>query len=356
MAMKWAIAAPFFDIDNIDTVNWLEPFVPGNQHEFQLIPRQKPLPKWHDRRSKFTPVDEWLIYMRQAADALNSDADGIITVFPQVASAVGLQQKLRLSHKPVVAWLFNVGTCSAGLRQKLAQVSLSQVDHFVVHTRKEIEIYSRWLKIPADRFEFVPYQVPDIPIEYEEDRQTPFIASLGSAHRDFSTLFDAVETLNIKTIVATGKSAVEGIAIPEQVELPFGISKAECLRLAQQARLNVVPLRPKDGVTAAGQVTLVEAMIMGRPLIVTNFYGAEDYIIHGKTGWLVEPNSRDSMLEAIDLLWHDEALRQRLGKNARAHALEHFSDPCAGRHLERVLTRVSQTSKPLGSAALQWAE
>ncbi|MFQ4140437.1 glycosyltransferase family 4 protein [Nodosilinea sp. PGN35] len=354
--MKWAIAAPFFDVDNIDTANWLEPFVPGSAHEFQLIPRQKPLPKWHDRKSKFTTLDEWLIYMRQATDALNSDADGIITVFPQVASAVGLQQKLRLSHKPMVAWLFNVGTCRAGLRRKLAQVSLSQVDHFVVHTRKEIELYSRWLGLPADRFEFVPYQVPDIAVEYEEDHQTPFIASLGSAHRDFSTLFDAVQTLNLKTVVATGENAVAGVAVPEQVELPFGISKAECLRLAQQARLNIVPLQPKEGVTAAGQVTLVEAMMMGRPLIATNYYGAADYIIHGETGWLVEPNCRDSMVEAIDLLWNDHALRQRIGENARAYALEHFSDPCAGRHLERVLTKVSCTRKPLGDTALQWAK
>lgn len=354
--MKWAIAAPFFNVDNIDTVNWLEPFVPGNAHEFQLIARQKPQPKWHDRKSKFTSIDDWLVYMRQAADALSSDTDGIITVFPQLASAVGLQQKLRFSNKPVVAWLFNVGTCKTGLRQRLARISLSHVDHFVVHTRKEIEIYSQWLGLPADRFEFLPYQVPDIPIQYEEDRDSPFIASLGSAHRDFSTLFAAVKTLNIKTVVATGKSAVEGMTIPEQVELPFGISKDDCLRLAQRARLNVVPLQPKERVTAAGQVTVVEAMMMGRPLIVTNFYGAEDYIIHGETGWLVEPNSLESMTEAIDLLWHDAALREKLGDNARAYAQKHFSDPCAGRHLERILNKVAENHNLSANAKLQWAE
>lgn len=354
--MRWAIAAPFFDVDNIDTANWLEPFVPGDAHEFQLIPRQKPLPKWHDRKSKFTPINDWLVYMGQAADALNSDADGVITVFPQVASAVGLQQKLRFSNKPVVAWLFNVGTCRTGLRQKLARASLSQVDHFVVHTRKEIELYSQWLGLPASRFEFLPYQVPEIPIEYEEDQDTPFIASLGSAHRDFPTLFAAVKKLNIKTVVATGQGAVEGMTIPDQVELPFGISKDECLRLAQQARLNIVPLQPKEGVTAAGQVTVVEAMMMGRPLIVTNFYGAEDYIIHGETGWLVEPNSLESMTEAIDLLWHDDALRQKLGENARAYAQEHFSDPCAGRHLERILNKVAENRNTPANAKLQWAK
>ena len=354
--MKWAIAAPFVDRENIDSVNWLEPFVTGSNHEFQLIPRQKPLPKWHDRKSKFTPIDDWFVYMKQAADALNSNADGIITVFPQAASAVGLQQTIRLSNKPVVSWLFNVGTCSSGPRRKLAQMSLSNIDYFVVHTHREIEIYSEWLGLPTDRFEFLPYQVPEIPIEYEEEQQTPFIASLGSAHRDFSTLFEAVKKLNIKTVVATGKGAVEGLTIPEQVELPFGISKAECLRLGQQARLNIVPLQPKEAITAAGQVTIVEAMMMGRPLIVTNFYGAEDYIIHGETGWLVKPNSLESMTEAIDLLWHDDALRQKLGENARAYAQENFSDPCAGRHLERILNKISEDRKTPANPKLQWAK
>lgn len=339
--MKWAIAAPFFDPQNINSANWLEPFVPGGNHDFQLIPRQKPMAKWHDRKSKFTPVDEWFIHMKQAADALSSDADGVITIFPQISSAVGLQQMIRLSRKPVVSWLFNVGTCSTGPRRKLAQMSLSNIDYFVVHTRREIEIYSKWLGLPTDRFEFLPYQVPEIPVEYKEEQQTPFIASLGSAHRDFPTLFEAVKKLNIKTVVATGKGAVEGLTIPDQVELPFGISKADCLELAQKARLNVVPLQPKDSVTAAGQVTLVEAMIMGRPLIVTNFYGAEDYIIHGETGWLVEPNSLESMTEAIELLWHDDALRQKLGENAQAYAQEHFSEHSAGRHLERILNQVT---------------
>ncbi|MGB3136903.1 MAG: glycosyltransferase family 4 protein [Nodosilinea sp.] len=254
-----------------------------------------------------------------------------------------------------MAWLFNVGTCSTDLRRKLAQMSLGNIDRFVVHTRREIEIYSEWLGLPTERFEFLPYQVPNIPVEYEEDQAAPFITSLGSAHRDFSTLFEAVKQLNIRTVVATGKGAVEGLTVPDQVELPFGISKAECLQLAQQARLNIVPLQPKENITAAGQVTIVEAMMMGRPLIVTDFYGASDYIIHGETGWLVEPNSLASIIEAVDLLWHDDALRQKLGENARAYAQEHFSDPSAGRQLERILSEVA-VAQPSVESKLQLTE
>ena len=69
--------------------------------------------------------------------------------------------------------------------------------------------------------------------------------------------------------------------------------------------------------------------------------GVEDYIIHGETGWLVEPNSTESMLEAIDTLWHDAALRQRLGEAAQRYAQDYFSDQAAGRHLTRILNEVA---------------
>jgi glycosyltransferase involved in cell wall biosynthesis len=345
--MKWVIAAPFVDVTNISQVNWLEPFVPGNRHQFYHVPRSQPLQKWHERKSKFTGVKDWLIYWEQAKCSLKEEADGLITVFPQLASAVGMHQTLCLKQKkPVIAWLFNVGTCSLGFRQWLAKLSVQHIDRFVVHTRREREIYSRWLDLPIERFEFVPYQAPNIKVEYEENTEKPFVTSLGSAHRDFPNFFKAVEKLKLPTVLATGPSALEGIEVPSLVQTPFGISRQDCFRFAQQGRIVVLPLKPKEGITAAGQVTIVEAMRMGRPLIATRCNGAEDYIIHGETGLLVEPNSWESMAEAIEWLWYDDALRQRLGQAAKRYADENFSDEAAGAHLGRILDDVANSVSP----------
>lgn len=339
--MKWAIIAPFFDKENIDKCRWVHNFVPSENHEFTLIAPSRPPTNWHEKKVKVTTRSEWSVHWNQAAAALDTDADGIITVFPQLPSAVGMQKILRFSNKPVVAWLFNVGTCSPGMRRRLSQVSLNNIDRFIVHTRREIDIYSEWLNLPRERFEFVHYQAPAIEVTYEEETESPFITALGSAHRDFPSFFQAVEELDLPTVVASGKSALAGIPIPQQVQTPFGISRADCFRLAQQGRINVIPLLPKDGVTAAGQVTLVEAMHMGRPIIATRYYGVDDYITHGETGWLVEPNSPESLKQAIETLWNDAELRQRLGENAKRYAQENFSDPAAGRALGRILDEVA---------------
>lgn len=339
--MKWAVVSPFFDQDDIDNCRWLNQYFSTDDYEFQLIGPHKPLPKWHDKKVKITTLPEWKIYWEQATAALNTDADGLITVFPQLPAAIGFQKLLRRSNKPVIAWVFNVGTCSVGPRRWLAKLSLNQIDRFIVHTSREIDIYSEWLNFPKDRFEFIPFPESGIDFLAAEETKNPFIASLGSAHRDFPTLFQAVEELNLPTIVASGKSALEGLTIPSQVQTPLGISRMECLKLAQQARISVVPLQPKDNVTSAGQVTMVEAMLMGRALIATDCYGTGDYVKHGETGWLVRPGSVEDMKEAINTLWHDQALRTRLARNGQAYARANFSDAAAAQVLEKVLDDVA---------------
>jgi glycosyltransferase involved in cell wall biosynthesis len=340
--MHWTVAAPF--IHNLQTDgSWLVPYVDSDRHQFSIIPRSKPLSNWHQRSSSITDYREWLIYLQQAQDAIKASHGGIVTVFPQLASAVGIQQRSSGKRIPVVAWLFNVGSCSGGMRRWLAQASLQNIDCFVVHTRRECELYSQWLGLPKERFEFLPYQVSEIPILYPENTTQPFVAAIGSAHRDFSTLLTAIAQLNLSTVIASGPRALAGLDLPACVQAPLGIGKADCLRLAQEACINVVPLLPNKRVTAAGQVTLVEAMRMGRAVIASRCNGMEDYIIHGETGWLVEPRSVEDLVNALELLWNDPGLRNRLGQNAKQYAAQHFSDEAAGAALRKILDEVGDS-------------
>jgi hypothetical protein len=340
--MKWAVIAAYFRQEHIDNHTWLSRFVSKEKHDFQLMMRATPITNWHDRKVKFTTFSQWIVHWKHAASALNSDAGGVITLFPQLPTVIGLQKLLKRSKKPVVAWTFNVGNYKVGsFRHWLSKISLGQVDRFVVHSRQEIDIYSDWLGLTKERFEFVPLTCAGIEGNYEENRKSPFIASLGSAHRDFPCFFQVVDELNIPTVVASGKSALADIHVPDNVQTPFGITRADCHQIAQEGLINVIPLQAKDDVTAAGHVTVVEAMHMGRPIIVSDCYRMSDYIKHGETGWLVKPGCVDSLKEAILLLWNDEELRNRLGRNAREYAEKHFTEYAAAQALERILDDVT---------------
>lgn len=342
--MHWTVAAPFISKVNFMNEFWLTRNIPNSRHQFHILPRPKPLENWHNQKSSVTGFRDWLIYRQHGIEAMKATEGGVITLFPQLPAVIGMQEQLTGKRTPVVAWLFNVGTCSSGIRQAIAQFSLKDIDRFVVHTRREVDIYHHWLGIPRERFEFVPYHQSKIPITYEENTTDPFVTALGSAHRDFPLLFQAVEKLNIPTVIASSQRALEGLTVPPNVKTPFGIGRADCLRLAQEARFSIVPLLPKPQVTAAGQITIVEAMLMGRAIIATHCYGAEDYIQHGETGLLVEPQSLEDLMQAIEMLWNDPALCSRLGQAAKRYAEENFSCDAAGAALGRILDKVADTA------------
>lgn len=319
----------------------MTPYVPGKRHQFRLIPRRDPLANlsWHNRSSRVTGYGEWFGYWNQSAEAWEAAQGGIITVFPQLAAIVGLRQRVARKRVPVVAWCFNVGACYPGVKQLLSRSALKDIDRFIVHSRREQVNCSQWLGLPLERFEFVPLQRAEIPVTYKEETTDPFILAMGSAHRDYPTLFEAVNKLGVRTVIVAGQHVLEGLTIPPQVEVRSGLTPQECYRLAQQARVNIVPLFNHE--TATGQVTIVEAMRMSRPVIATRCIGSEDYIKDGETGFLVEPSSVDDLVQAIDMLWNDHELRNRLGREAGRYAAENLSDEAVGAVLGRILDSVA---------------
>jgi glycosyltransferase involved in cell wall biosynthesis len=335
--MHWNVAAPFFTPKSTVTARWLDNFIPGNRHLFTKILRQDRLAErsWHNRAARTTQMKEWLGYWQQSGSAWDSTQGGVITVFPQLAGMVALRKRLSRKAVPTIAWCFNLGKLYPGLKQMFSRSVLQEVDRFIVHSRRECETVSAWLEVPQENFEFVPLQRSPIPVLETEDIENPFILAMGSANRDYQTFFDAVEPLGIRTVVVAGQHALNHLRTPANVEILSGLTPDECYRLAQKARLNVIPLQ--DTVTAAGQVTLVETMRMSRPVIATRCVGTEDYIQHGKTGLLVKPYSSGALVDSIGQLWSDAGFRHGLAKQAGIYAQAHCSDEIAGSRLGKIL-------------------
>jgi len=299
------------------------------------------LANWHDRSSPITTREEWVDYWHHTSDTLAVAKQGIITVFPQMPALIGLRQRLSGKKHPVVAWLFNVAVCYPGWKRSLSRFSLHEINRFVAHSRRECDMYAEWLGLPRERFEFVPIQRRETPVEYQEDEEDPFVLLQGSAHRDFPIFIEAIKRLGLRAIILSGPRALEGIDVPSNIETPFGVTKADCMRLAQQARVNVVPMVRDDKITAAGHVTIAETMWLKRPMVVSRCNGAEDYLVDGENGFAVEPHSVDELTEAIKKLWDDAALRRRIGAQAYEYAKKTFTDEAAGAALGKILDSVA---------------
>jgi glycosyltransferase involved in cell wall biosynthesis len=99
------------------------------------------------------------------------------------------------------------------------------------------------------------------------------------------------------------------------------------MALLARARLSVTPVANQT--TASGQITFVNAMRLGVPVIATRCPGTEGYVEDGRTGLLVPPGDAAALAGAIGRLWDDARARETLSGAARAEAEASFSDEAA---------------------------
>jgi len=334
----WSVAAPFFrDGDS----QWIDDFVPPGRHSFRKIafPRAEPAAGWHGRVGRATPISGWTPYWQAAGRALGA-GDGVITVFPQLALAAALRRKMSgVGRKPIVAWCFNLGRMDGGPKRAAAAWAMRRVDRFVVHSTAEVDLVADYLRVARERVRFVPLQRAPIAIEAEEDRQDPFLVSMGSANRDYATLAQAARQTGLPLVIVAAPRCLAGIDFPANVSVRSGLSPHECQRLAQRARASIVPLA--DVGAASGQVTVIEAQRMNRAVIATRSIGTVDYIRDGETGLLVAPGDADAMAQAMLRLWRDDAARARLGTEAGRYAAAALSDEAAAAALAGILDEVA---------------
>jgi glycosyltransferase involved in cell wall biosynthesis len=93
-------------------------------------------------------------------------------------------------------------------------------------------------------------------------------------------------------------------------------------RLYEQATIVVVPLIESD--MPAGITTLLEAMSMGKPVIVSGTQELQGVVQDRETGLVVPPGDVSAMRAAIVELLDAPDLRAHLGARARQAAVERF--------------------------------
>jgi hypothetical protein len=112
-----------------------------------------------------------------------------------------------------------------------------------------------------------------------------YLFSGGDSLRDYGPLLDAVDGLPVAVRIAT---RVPLPAAPANVTAaPATADEFDSLLLG--ARLVVVPLQ--STVRSSGQQTYLNAMALGKPVIVTDAPGVRDYIEDNVSGLVVKPDA-----------------------------------------------------------------
>jgi glycosyltransferase involved in cell wall biosynthesis len=161
---------------------------------------------------------------------------------------------------------------------------------------------------------------------------TDRICAVGWEARDYPTLIEAVRGLDLQLDLAVGSVALApsaatagpvadqmrrltGRGLPANVR-PDSYTPDELRSLYRLARFVVVPLRDVD--YDAGVNTLVEAMAMGKAVIVTRTRGQVDLVREGEQGLYVPPGDAAAMRAAVTHLAAHPDEAARMGRAGRA--------------------------------------
>jgi glycosyltransferase involved in cell wall biosynthesis len=176
----------------------------------------------------------------------------------------------------------------------------ARMDRIVLHSRHQFDFAQTELGIPLDRLALVPYQV-DVafwaPSQIEEEL---LIVSAGLEYRDYATLFRAVEGLEVQVVVGAASSWARRAldAGPPPANVRIGAFDYDALRsLYARAAMVVVPLVDVDN--QAGVTTILEAMAMGKAVVVTQSLGQTDVVEDRRADSRGEPRPRPTSLLRI---------------------------------------------------------
>jgi len=114
------------------------------------------------------------------------------------------------------------------------------------------------------------------------------------------------------------EAQASGLALGNRVRFLGARSDPETLLQASQIFL--LPSR-SEGMSNA----LLEAMASGLACVASRIGGNSDVLEHGTTGLLVAPGDAGALADAVLALLEDPGLRNRLGKGARAAAVERYA-------------------------------
>ncbi len=224
------------------------------------------------------PALAWAAFrQRHAYDIIYTDAESVGLPFALLLK-VSRAARGRPRHVMLTHYL-----SSSPKRLLFRLGASSHIDALIVHSSAQRSLAVKSLRVPAERVKCLPYFADE---HFWLPRSTdlanpPMICSAGLEFRDYATLVAAVQDLPVEVRIGAASSWSHHDAFASSPELPSNVAVSSydysALRdLYAAARFVVVPLREVDN--QAGITVILEAMAMGKAVIVTATRGQTDVV------------------------------------------------------------------------------
>lgn len=281
------------------------------------------------------------------------DADLIVAVTSPWIFALNVLRRLRIVRTPFVGIAFGPFPAPAGAK-----------GHAVALVRRALFSGAKVIFTgEADRENYLAHvcgRRADTALMYfgvDENFWRPdpaaagdYVFAIGSAFRDYDTLFAAWRDRGTKLKIVSANVAADA-QTPDSIEILSGVwhssqlSDGDIRALFQNARYVVTPLHETS--RPAGQSATLQAMACGKAVILSRNSGLWDpqTMVHLENCYLVAPGDVAALRSAVDYFESNPDEIARIGANARATVEQHYTATNFTRQLEAFATAMLETSR-----------
>jgi phosphatidylinositol alpha-1,6-mannosyltransferase len=268
--------------------------------------------------------------------------------FPGGLAACFLPRPLR-GRLGVLAHGSEIAPERGGLRRYIMRHVFKHADVIIANSR-----FTRDLLVRAgvrDNVEIVYNGIDDDPIVPQRAAH-PIILSVGRlvSRKGFDKIIEALPAVlklfptAVYEIVGAGpqRAELEALAdrcgVRDQVTFLGAVDDAQLREAYARAWIFALPVRAVGSDVEGFGLVYLEAALAALPAIGGRGSGAEDTIVAGDTGLLVEGTSIEAVAQAILGLLGDPDRAAIMGARGRQRALEHFTWRKTAAEIERLMT------------------
>ncbi len=203
---------------------------------------------------------------------------------------------------------------------------LKWVDCVVCHSTQETENNEKLFLSSKTRFAYIPYglhlELPERGII--ETNGESYAVSAGRSGRDYELLIRCFSQLGYPLhIICDSKSEIKDQALPENIQILRNCYGNCYINQIANAKIVVIPISVND--ISAGQMVLLQAMALQKPVIITNTNTTCLYVEHEKTAILIEKGNLEQMEMAVKELWANPELATKMAINGKISFEENYS-------------------------------
>ncbi len=201
------------------------------------------------------------------------------------------------------------------IRLHITKYGLKSADKVICYSQYEMDTYNELFRFRKPKFYYVQLgRTYELNSYKGSEINKNYVFSAGQSNRDYDTLIKSMKFVNIDLIIAT----TNNLNIPSDIKENILVMQLANEKF-QSALLNsILMVIPLDEIEySSGQIVLINAMALGKCVIITETKWTKDYITHGENAWLVPPKNERALADAINNLLNDSKLRSSIGQKAQ---------------------------------------